>query len=341
MKIKTLIVDDESIVRKGLRAMLSRDCFEIDVVGEAGSGEQALEFMEHNPVQLLFCDITMPKMSGLVLLEQVNQRFPQVKTVILTCHQDFDYIQEALRHGAIDYIVKTQIDEQNLEQLMEAIVNRIRRNMTDSPKFKQRTLTDTNCVRELWTSLQWIIDDDYFRKMFDETDRMTEEERNPIIDDALYLWRKKLSFMLTEEWLLTLQSVPYGKLDRTLRMEREPIMNRFLRSGYSEEVIRSIMKAIDFMHNNIGGKLSQGSVCSAINMSSSYLSKSFKEIMGVTFANYLQDVNIQYASSLLQTTNQPVYLIAEKCGFQDEKYFSRLFKIKMGMLPSQYRQSKR
>ncbi len=339
MKIKTLIVDDENIVRKGICAMLSNGCSDIEIVGEAASGAQALEFLEHHSVELLFCDITMPNMSGLTLLQQVNQRFPLVKTVILTCHQDFEYVREALRKGAIDYIVKTQIDEENLEQLMEGIVKRIRNGRTDQPMSPKGVSIEE--MKEFWKSLQWIMDEDYLTKMFEEADQWEEDDRISVMKEAIDSWTNKLSFMASEHWLTEVKDVSYTGMRRFLQNAAEPLKARFLKSGYHEDVIRSVIQALDYIHNNLGGRLSQSEVCAAVNMSSGYLSKSFKEIMGITFAGYLQDVNIQYAGTLLLTTNQPVYWIAEKCGFQDEKYFSRLFKVKMGMLPSKYRQCKR
>ena len=124
--IRALIVDDESLVRKGLRLTIPWQDYGIEIVGEAGTGEKALDFIRGEPVDLLLADITMPGMSGLELTKRLRQEYPGIRVVILTCHQDFDYIQEALRLGAIDYIVKTQLEDMDLNAAMERICKAVR-----------------------------------------------------------------------------------------------------------------------------------------------------------------------------------------------------------------------
>ncbi|MBW7455400.1 response regulator [Paenibacillus sepulcri] len=116
--IQALIVDDESLVRKGMRLMFPWNKFGVEIAGEAATGEKAMEFLRAHPIQLLMTDITMPGMSGLELVRQAQELDPAIKVVILTCHQDFDFIQEALRMGAVDYIVKTQLEEIDLDLTM-------------------------------------------------------------------------------------------------------------------------------------------------------------------------------------------------------------------------------
>ena len=91
--IQALIVDDESLVRKGLRLTFPWSKYGVEIAGEAATGEKALEFIRSQRIQLLFTDITMPGMSGLELIKELNRHHPSIKSVILTCHQDFDFIQ--------------------------------------------------------------------------------------------------------------------------------------------------------------------------------------------------------------------------------------------------------
>lgn len=131
--IRVLIVDDEKLVRKGFIAMLPWAQFDMAVVGEAVNGEKALEFIAGNGVDLLFTDITMPVMSGIDLIKEVRRRYPDIWIVILTCHQDFSYIQEVLRLGAIDYIVKTQLEMEPVEEILRRIAGRVKNNGRNKP----------------------------------------------------------------------------------------------------------------------------------------------------------------------------------------------------------------
>lgn len=122
--IKTLIVDDENLVRKGLISVTPWERYGFTIVGEAANGVKALEFIMANEVDLVFADLAMPVMPGLELMRRLRDQFPQILIVVLTCHQDFEYIQEALRLGAIDYIVKTQMETETMENILERISKR-------------------------------------------------------------------------------------------------------------------------------------------------------------------------------------------------------------------------
>jgi two-component system response regulator YesN len=134
--IDVLIVDDDKLVRKGLMSAMPWESFGMRVIGEAGNGEKALEFLETNRVELLMTDLAMPVMSGIELIRIARNRYPDVAIAVLTLHQDFEYIQEALRLGAIDYIVKVQLEKVQFEEVLGRIHARIlneRRKRSDEP----------------------------------------------------------------------------------------------------------------------------------------------------------------------------------------------------------------
>ncbi|MFD0711423.1 response regulator [Paenibacillus sp. GCM10027626] len=131
--IKALIADDEKLVRMGFISMMPWEKFDIRVVGEANNGKAALDFMQRQQVDLLFADLTMPVMSGFELMNRVRTLFPDTWIVVLTCHQDFGYVQEALRIGAIDYIVKTQLEVDSMEEVLSRIVGRINYELKTKP----------------------------------------------------------------------------------------------------------------------------------------------------------------------------------------------------------------
>ncbi|MBW7453607.1 response regulator [Paenibacillus sepulcri] len=124
--IKALIVDDEKLVRKGLITTTPWARFGIEIVGEASNGKAALAYLRNHEVDLLIADLTMPVMGGLELMRRVKQQYPSVWSVVLTCHQEFEHIQESMRVGAIDYIVKTQLEKESVEKVLSRITGRIR-----------------------------------------------------------------------------------------------------------------------------------------------------------------------------------------------------------------------
>jgi DNA-binding NarL/FixJ family response regulator len=103
--IRVLLADDHTLVRAGLRAILDR-LPAVEVVGESDTGESALALVESLHPDILLCDISMHGLSGLEVAEQVAQRFPETRTIILSMHREKQYVVRALRAGAVGYLVK-------------------------------------------------------------------------------------------------------------------------------------------------------------------------------------------------------------------------------------------
>lgn len=104
-KIKIVLADDHVLVRNGIKAMLESDA-EIDVVGEAGNGSEALETAKALRPDILVLDIRMPLMNGLEAAAKIKDYAPHVKAVILSMHDSEEYVLEALDAGAYGYLLK-------------------------------------------------------------------------------------------------------------------------------------------------------------------------------------------------------------------------------------------
>ena len=103
--IRLLLVDDQDIVRAGLRSLLERHP-EMDVVGEAGSGTEAVALAEQLRPDVILMDITMPEMNGAEATRQIKETVPEVNVLALTIHEDEAYFFEMLNAGASGYIPK-------------------------------------------------------------------------------------------------------------------------------------------------------------------------------------------------------------------------------------------
>src|SRR5690606_31455891 len=106
--LNVLIVDDDNLVRQGLKLTIPWEKYNMQVIGDAKNGKKALEFLAEHTVHIMITDLAMPVMSGIDLLKVVSEHYPHIYSIVLTLHQDFEYIQEVLRMGAIDYIAKVQ-----------------------------------------------------------------------------------------------------------------------------------------------------------------------------------------------------------------------------------------
>ena len=104
--IRVIIAEDHTLVREGTREILEREQ-DIQVVGEAARGDDAVrQALEHNP-DVLLMDMRMPGMNGIEATREVSAQAPSVKVLILSAHEDEDYVREALAVGASGYLLKT------------------------------------------------------------------------------------------------------------------------------------------------------------------------------------------------------------------------------------------
>ena len=119
MPIRVLIVDDHAIVRTGLRALLT-EIDDIEVVGEAGDGQQAVNLVETAQPDVILMDIVMPNMDGIEATQQIMIRQPEARILALTSFAADDKLFPAIKAGAIGYLLKDS-DPQDLVQAIRQV----------------------------------------------------------------------------------------------------------------------------------------------------------------------------------------------------------------------------
>ena len=105
-KTKILVVDDHTVVRKGLCALLSAEKYGIEVIGEAADGMEAVEKARQLKPQVILMDLMMPKMDGLQAIVAIRKDDPDARILILTSHVEDDMLLKAIEAGALGYLMK-------------------------------------------------------------------------------------------------------------------------------------------------------------------------------------------------------------------------------------------
>ncbi len=105
-KIRVLLAEDHTIVRKGIRALLDAED-DIEVISEAEDGQDAMTQVEQFSPDVAILDHIMPVLNGLEATRQIRKRFPEVKVLVLTMHTSEEYVLQFLRAGAAGYLIKT------------------------------------------------------------------------------------------------------------------------------------------------------------------------------------------------------------------------------------------
>ena len=104
-EITVILADDHKIVRQGLHAVLEANP-DLRIVGEAGSGREAVCLVERLQPAVLVLDLVLPELNGLEVIRQLNKRAPKTRIVVLSMHNDECYVVQALKNGAAAYVLK-------------------------------------------------------------------------------------------------------------------------------------------------------------------------------------------------------------------------------------------
>ena len=111
---RILLADDHALVRRGLRLILDAQP-DLEVVAEAGDGATAVSLALRGQIDLAVIDISMPRMTGLQAARELRQRCPELRILILSMHENEQYLHEALKAGASGYVVKRAADRDLVE----------------------------------------------------------------------------------------------------------------------------------------------------------------------------------------------------------------------------------
>jgi len=512
-----MIVDDELLVRVGLKQNINWNSLGYEVVREASNGKEAFNIIMENVPDLIFLDIKMPEMDGLKLLEELRKNKIHTNVIILSCHDEFEYVRKAMQLGALDYVLKlslktsdlsemlirlrdkitetiikktvsewefsysnnfplekifnekedvSEIEEIDKYELKYLIISISAKNNNFSYKDQRRVLFDvlnqvvknqfylsieildnnivimlqikenktiekdglknvvyrikntmTMCFNSIFQMGISNIDESYKNicELYEQS--LIAKSFNFYDSDKAYFYSEGKSTINFEEYICeeelkrieinlyinnyddTLEIIKgfFAKIRRDMIVYPESlksfmveIINIFtkrIKSGISHEEdiektlekiyskifqaedIESLEKLVidfvntcfsyidnqakqqyqseyiykikDYVSINYQKEISLHAISGHLNLNESYLSNLFKKETGFNFIDYLNKFRIQKALELLSTTNIKVSDVAEKVGFNNISYFSRLFKKITGVSPKQVKKIKK
>ena len=134
--IKVFLVEDEIIIRNGIKNSINWEMHGYDFVGEASDGELALPMILEKKPDILITDIKMPFMDGLELSEQVKKVLPATKIMILSGYNEFDYAKMAIKIGVTDYLLKP-ISSEKLLDAVNKVAEEIRKEQSEKEQMNQ------------------------------------------------------------------------------------------------------------------------------------------------------------------------------------------------------------
>lgn len=157
--LRLLIVDDEKLIRKGLIKILGRYGDSFQVIGEAANGLEALELIKENCPDVIITDVKMPQMDGIELIKNMEITYPEIRKIVLSGFDEFNYVRDTMRRGAADYLLKP-VDEEQLVDLLKKITS-------DIGKENERKAKEMNLKAKLNESLP-LLKEQFVRELVSE-----------------------------------------------------------------------------------------------------------------------------------------------------------------------------
>ena len=363
--IKVFLVEDETIIRQGIKNNIDWRSNGFELVGEAGDGEYAYPMILKSQPDILLTDVKMPFMDGLELSRLVKKALPRTKIIVISGYNEFDYAKEAIKIGISDYLLKPvtsaslmdalkkvsdQIfEEQENSRLLERYFINYEKYMA-FPDKSDYSCVDRKLIRNFLKTGNieecGIFIDEYFEAV-GEGNYMSLLLRQYMTMDIFYCVLEFIKSLNAQELntkpeLTDLKRVTKAieKADTTMEYLKElftfALTVRDKNSGDRYGLL--IREAQEYIAENYGNSdFSLNMIAGYIGVSPSYFSSIFKQGTGQSFIEYLTKVRIDRACELLRCTTLRTSEIGEQVGYNDPHYFSTAFKKIMGQSPKEFK----
>lgn len=325
-----LLVEDEYLERMAIRKLLEIHRPQYQVVGEAENGRDAIRLAEELQPSIILMDIKMPILSGIDVAKELQGKV-DAKIIFLTAHNEFEYAREGIRLQVSDYLLKP-IRQKKLLQVLDSLAQDGGR---ERQKVKGRSIIGdikkadiVSIHNRLSSKLDELEEGDYprFRQEVEEEILQMSEEVPKDLGDRWKLSVEEMRKMTgLELWI-------YSLLWLLDQMEYYFYEERKKTEG------GSLYLSLQYIELHLRDKLNLTTLAKEVGFSTSYYSRIFKEDQNRTLTDYIQMRRIFYSEILLKHTELTVNEIAEDCGFNEANYFSRVFKERRGISPTDFRE---
>lgn len=330
--LKVFIVDDEKLIREGIKKLLRFEKLGFSICGEASNGRDAFPAILETHADIVITDLKMPFVDGIALANRLAEEAPEILVIVFTGFEEFQYAKAAVHAGVFDFLLKPVSPEELKNTLLRAgekIHNRSYSYPFDLESAMISAIRKGD-VSAAFSALDAIFDDFFKHHVNSDTAAKICEKLLTELDICYHKYMKNEGIVpkatISEGMSLSnLQTFMKDYLAKILSVETfsssdilvEKI-KMYLETHYQENITLKVLEN-EFFFN------------------ASYISRIFKSKTGENYNDYLLKIRIRHAKELLTTTNRSIIQISDMTGFGNSKYFSRIFKAVTGMSPVTYR----
>lgn len=345
-----LIVDDEYFIKQSLTKIIGRLELPFHIIGCVDNGLEALEIIETVQPDLLITDINMPLMDGFELIQEIKNRKLIMDIIILSGYNDFDYVQSALQYRVQDYWLKPIKPEKvqatllKLQEEWKEKEEDIKQRSKSLPKIM--TLAQ-QLINQVW-SLQQEVISQHLNEFHQFAKDAVQEQKNYNLSQIYY----DFIVLLDEE----IFRVSQNQIDMKAALEckwsgthielidqlNQTIYNLcdFIRQKRNLGYSKLMNEAIQFVSLHYqDDNLSLPIIANHLNISPAHFSRLFKQNTGTTFSHYLIEYRLMKAKELLTQPSVKAIDVCYQVGYQDYPHFTKAFKKKYNVSPTDFKKT--
>ncbi|MNH99505.1 putative response regulatory protein [compost metagenome] len=362
---KMMLVDDDYITREGLRDLIDWGSLGIEISGEAEDGAEALLVARDLRPDIVITDVVMPVMGGIQLVQTLKNEQPEVMVIMISAHQDIQYVKASIKLDAIDYILKP-FNREELKQVVAKVVAKLEKEKAekqlkdDVSRYysdsisssglpvivesveKIAGLCSTGQTEALIAEVQqFFITIKQFNMgsmLFLTTicsELLIKAVRRAAVNIEPAVAQKVKESLHQFRAMQSPQQIEAFVLDKLIDLEKA---SNDLRSSKSRRIIRDVEGII---HKTYNQNLTIQQLAAEVFMSLGHLQTLFKKETGLTINDYITNVRLEKAQVLLKDPSIKIYEVAHQVGYQDTYYFTKIFKKMVGVNPIEYREKMR
>lgn len=358
---KVVIIDDEAWTRDTIKRIGQWHKYGFQIAGEAADGISGIACIKTLAPDLIITDMHMPGLDGAGMLKIMQEENINSKVIVISGYDNFQYTKQALSSKVMDYLLKP-IKEDEFNDLLKRCADELK--ITDFSMLKNSSSLMGYVAKDWLDNYRKIRDD--FRNCIEGLSRRglllcTEQILNKVNQEAI--GDRKLRILvkvnydllrIIEESVITRQidqNADFTESDISFTIKENSSVEDLL-AHYLEVGLQVISRAEDrqskssrinieaikeYMTNNYGDNITLGGMSEKYHISKEYLSTLFKKETGTTFSDYLIEVRMEKAKSLIIEYNLPIQKVAEMTGYLDIAHFYKMFKKYFGTSPGKIR----
>lgn len=348
--IKVVIVDDENWNREIVKTFGAWELFDMEIVGEAEDGLDAVRVIEQVSPEIVITDMRMPGVDGVQLLQILNERFPNIKVIVVSGYDDFVYTKHAIRYKATEYLLKP-IDPKELNAALEKCKTELEKT-NEERRLLPMDLELSQVLSSLKQLLRYHFNDLNAEGMHGVFEQMIGElEQNQVT-------KPQLLERIMQEMLLFLKELMF---DNSLETNDHyaPVVSTVLFDSATDVVAslsQSYLQALEqliqhrkfknklnldevrqYIERNFSEQVTLEQLAKAFFVSKEYLSKVFKQEYGHNVTDFIRHLRMDKARQRLMDAHISIKAVAEMTGYEDVSHFYRVFRKHFGIAPGEMR----